>query len=69
MRAHLYQEPPQPSAQKPDVPTGFDDVIARGMAKSRDQRYQAARDLAAAARQALTGTPSTAPRTAPTRPG
>jgi serine/threonine protein kinase len=63
MHAHLYRDPPRPSAQRPGIPTGFDDVIARGMAKDPDQRYQAAHDLAAAAQRTLAAAAS---RTLPT---
>jgi serine/threonine protein kinase, bacterial len=59
---HLTLDAPRPSAHRPDLPIGFDDVIAHGMAKDPDKRYQSANDLAAAARQAL----ATAPRNAHT---
>lgn len=51
---HLTLDPPRPSEQRPGIPTGFDDIIVRSMAKNPDDRYQSAQDLAVAAEQALT---------------
>jgi len=52
---HLHTPPPQPSITTADVPAAFDAVIAKGMAKNPDQRYQTALELADAAETALTG--------------
>ena len=49
---HLVSPPPRPSATEEKL-AAFDDVIAKGMAKESDERYQTAGDLAAAARRAL----------------
>ncbi|MDP7729999.1 MULTISPECIES: serine/threonine-protein kinase PknD [Mycobacterium] len=56
--AHLFDEPPKPSSSDPAVPAGFDEVIARGMAKHPDERYQSAQELAVAARAALATKPA-----------
>ncbi|MEV4236449.1 serine/threonine-protein kinase PknD [Nocardia sp. NPDC050408] len=46
---HLHTPPPRPSTTTPEVPPAFDAVIAKGMAKNPDERYQTVRELAAAA--------------------
>ncbi|EFG76124.1 kinase domain protein [Mycobacterium parascrofulaceum ATCC BAA-614] len=51
--AHRNDAPPKPSGFDPAIPVGFDAVIARGMAKEPDDRYQSAHELAVAARAAL----------------
>jgi serine/threonine-protein kinase len=59
MYAHVHRPVPRPSADRPDLPPGLDQVIARGMAKQPADRYASAGDLASAARDAL-ATPSAA---------
>ncbi len=51
--AHLHEPVPRPCEQRPGLPRGFDEVIARGMAKNPGERYATAGDLARAAHQAL----------------
>jgi YVTN family beta-propeller protein len=51
--AHIQDPPPAPSAARPELPKGVDDVIARGMAKQPDERYATCRELVEAARREL----------------
>jgi serine/threonine kinase PknH len=51
--AHMMQPVPSPSAHSLGVPQAFDAVIARGMAKMSDARYESAGALAVAAHEAL----------------
>ncbi|MFF0491137.1 serine/threonine-protein kinase [Nocardia sp. NPDC004068] len=53
LHAHLHEAPPSARALNPAVPQALDAVIARGMAKSADERYRSAGELAAAARAAI----------------
>ncbi len=52
--AHLMQPIPRPSVERPGIPSAFDEVIARGMAKKPAERFATAGDLATAATDALT---------------
>jgi Protein kinase domain len=44
--AHLTNPPPLPSISRPDVPSKFDPVVAKGMAKDPDKRYPTTVELA-----------------------
>ena len=53
LNGHLNTRPPQPSVSTPGVPPLLDAVVARGMAKDIEYRYQSVTELAEAARAAL----------------
>ncbi|CAM3752409.1 protein kinase domain-containing protein [Smaragdicoccus niigatensis] len=58
---HISGVIPKPSDERPSLGTAFDAVIATGLAKDPDHRYQSAAALATAARSAL-ATKATLPR-------
>ena len=53
MAAHLNDPPPRATDLVPALPAAIDHVIARAMAKNPADRYQSAREMAAAAAEAL----------------
>jgi hypothetical protein len=53
--AHLHDEPPQPSAIRPDLAPELDAVVRRALAKDPADRQSSAGELVGAARAALTG--------------
>ena len=63
--AHMVMPPPKPSEERTTVPTALDEVIANGLAKQPDDRYQTTVEMATAARQAIT-TPTMRPPPPPT---
>lgn len=54
IHGHLNLPIPRPSQQNPWLPPAFDAVIARALAKGRDERFWSCGELAQAAQQALT---------------
>ena len=55
--AHTSEPPPQVTAAAPDVATGFDQLLARAMAKEPTERHGSAGDLGRAALAAAEGAP------------
>jgi serine/threonine protein kinase len=53
--SHLSEPPPKVTETRPELPPKIDDVIAKGMAKEKDDRYADCMGLASAARAALLG--------------
>jgi serine/threonine-protein kinase len=51
--AHLEATPPQVTTLRPDLPPAIDEVVAKAMAKSPDDRFPTCRALITAARAAL----------------
>jgi serine/threonine-protein kinase len=51
--AHLEAAPPRVTIHRPDLPPAVDQVIARALAKSPEDRFPSCRALVAAAREAL----------------
>jgi serine/threonine protein kinase len=61
MMAHVLQPIPRATQFAPWLPPTIDDVIVHALAKNRDQRFQSAGELAAAAGAALAGQPLVLP--------
>jgi hypothetical protein len=57
--AHLAADPPLPSRLRPELPSTFDTVVQRALAKDPAQRQPSAGDLGLAARDAASGVSST----------
>jgi serine/threonine-protein kinase len=53
MYAHMQQPPPSVTAARGDLPVEVDGVIARAMAKRRDERFESCGEFADALRDAL----------------
>lgn len=53
--AHLQDAPPRATTLRPDLPPELDDVIMRGMAKQKDERFESCTAFARAARGAVGG--------------
>ena len=64
--AHLSMPPPRLTAVRQDLPPAVDEVVARAMAKSPDERYPSCADFADALREALALDPYDPSRAAPT---
>jgi serine/threonine protein kinase len=51
----LQAEPRKPTEINPSLPAGFDNIVARALAKKADERFQTAREFQATLVQALQG--------------
>ena len=58
---HAYEPPPQLTSIRPDAPPALNQVLAKALAKSPDDRYQSAAALTADLKAALSNQPVNAP--------
>src|SRR5215210_2319232 len=64
--AHLHDDVPQATSRNPSLPSGVDAVLARGMAKSPDDRFTSCRQLLSALQASLENETIAAPSEADT---
>jgi serine/threonine protein kinase len=64
MHKVLQGEPERPTALNPSLPPGFDNILARALAKKPEERFQNAREFSATLVQALQGKAVSATSTA-----
>jgi serine/threonine-protein kinase len=67
IHAHLTEPPPKLTATRPDLPVALNAVIARALAKAKEDRYDSCADLMSAVRRAALDT-SVVPATELARP-
>ncbi|MFL0177634.1 serine/threonine-protein kinase [Mycobacterium sp. SMC-13] len=67
MAAHLQAPPPRATDVVPELPRAIDAVIAKAMAKNPAERYQSAKELAAAAAAAINDPTMAIPRSTATQ--
>jgi len=60
--AHLNDPPPTATERRTELPEAFDEVFAKALAKSPDDRFDSCRDFVDAARAASNGKPLRRPR-------
>ncbi|GAA1483152.1 Stk1 family PASTA domain-containing Ser/Thr kinase [Gordonia sinesedis] len=58
---HVHEDPPWPSAIRPDIPRELDSVVLKAMSKNKENRYQSAADLRADLIKVLAGGRPSAP--------
>ncbi len=68
MSAHMFSPPPRPSIMRRGITRAFDDVIARGMAKTPEDRFSSAGELAKAVTAAAGGAQPSRPALPPPSP-
>ncbi|HZO61365.1 MAG TPA: serine/threonine-protein kinase [Gaiellaceae bacterium] len=69
MYAHLLEPPPKLTEKRPDLPGEVDEVIAKAVAKSKEDRYARPMEFAIALRQAFAGTSAPAAAAVAPQPG
>ncbi len=57
---HVGEEAPPPSSIDPSIPPALDAIVAKALAKDREQRYQTASDFRSDVERAIAGMPVTA---------
>jgi serine/threonine protein kinase len=55
MMAHMSEAPPRVTELNAELPAGLNDIIAKGMSKSRDDRYSTCGEMIDAAREVIAG--------------
>ncbi len=58
MHMHIYEPPPSIQQQRPDLPSGVQEIIEIALSKDRERRFSSAGELARNFRQTLLATPA-----------